>query len=335
MKKIIAIVLAALLIISLVGCGAEKKEETGENPQTVTEESETKPEENAQEPAADAAEPATAAEPLVLTDMMGREVTIPAVVERVVVITAADCEILYAIGAGDLVVGRGEYCNYPAEVLDIAAVQSGTETNLEQIIALQPQLVLTSAMDQDEDQIKSLMDAGIAVVTSDADSIWQTYESIEMIGKAVHHTDEAAALIQSMKDGFAAVSNVVPEGETKTVYFEVSPLEWGLWTAGKGTFMDEIAAMLGLENIFADVDGWQQVSEEQVLSRNPDYIVTISMYYGEGPTPVEEIMGREGWQSISAIANGNVLNVDSDSLSRPAPRLVEAASELADFVTGK
>ena len=97
------------------------------------------------------------------------------------------------------------------------------------------------------------------------------------------------------------------------------PLQYGLWTAGSGTFMDEIAAMLGLTNIFADVDGWAEVSQEQVIERNPDYIVTISMYYGEGPTPVEEILSRDGWADIAAVQNEAILNLPDNQLTRPGP----------------
>ena len=118
------------------------------------------------------------------------------------------------------------------------------------------------------------------------------------------------------------------------MYFEVSPLQYGLWTAGKGTFMDELATLCGLTNAFADVEGWSGISEEQVLERDPDYIVTITMYYGEGPTPVEEIASRAGWENLKAVQNGNIYNADSNAVSRPGPRLVDAAWELYDFVYG-
>ena len=122
---------------------------------------------------------------------------------------------------------------------------------------------------------------------------------------------------------------------TKTVYFEVSPLQYGLWTAGKGTFMDELATICGLKNAFDDVDDWASISEEQVIARDPDYIVTITMYYGEGPMPVDEILGREGWQDMKAVKNGQVFNAsDSNALSRPGPRLKDAAVELYNFIYG-
>ncbi len=270
-----------------------------------------------------------------VTDMTGREITLDAPATRVVALTASDCEILYALGAGDTLVGRGEYCDYPEEVQAVASVQSGYETNVEQIIALEPQVVLMATMAQTKEQVEALEAAGVHVIVSDAQDIAGVYTAIELIGAVTGKNDEAAALIAGMKDSFAAIAAKAEGDGSKTVYFEVSPLEYGLWTAGKGTFMDELAQMIGLKNAFEDVEGWAAISEEQVLERDPDYIVTISMYYGEGPTPVEEIMGREGWQELKAVKNEAVFNADSNEVSRPGPRLVDAAQALYDFVYGE
>ncbi len=270
-----------------------------------------------------------------VTDMTGREITLDAPATRVVALTASDCEILYALGAGDTLVGRGEYCDYPEDVQAVPSVQSGYETNVEQIIALEPQVVLMATMAQTKEQVEALEAAGVHVIVSDAQDIAGVYTAIELIGAVTGKNDEAAALIAGMKDSFAAIAAKVEGDGSKTVYFEVSPLEYGLWTAGKGTFMDELAQMIGLKNAFEDVEGWAAISEEQVLERDPDYIVTISMYYGEGPTPVEEIMGREGWQELKAVKNEAVFNADSNEVSRPGPRLVDAAQALYDFVYGE
>lgn len=274
--------------------------------------------------------PAMAESALTVTDMTGREVVLEGPATRIVALTASDVEILYAIGAGDTLVGRGEYCDYPAEALEVVSVQSGYETNIEQILALEPQVVIMATMAQTVEQIEQLENAGIRVIVSDAQSIAGVYEAITLIGAVTGHNDEAAALVASMQEAFARFEGMEATG--KTVYFEISPLQWGLWTAGKGTFMDELAGMLGLENAFGDVDGWAQVSEEQVLERNPDYIVTTSSYYGEGPTPVEEIVSRVGWEQVTAIANDAVFNADNDEITRPGPRLVHAIEALYDFI---
>jgi iron complex transport system substrate-binding protein len=287
------------------------------------------PAEATQAPAEQATE---APKGVTVTDMMGREVTLSEPATRVVALSAADCEVLFAVGAGDLLVGRGEFCDYPAQVLDVPAVQSGMETNIEQIIALAPQVLLMSAMAQTEDQVKQLEAAGIKVVVSDAKDIAGVYSAITMIGALTGHDTEAAEVVSSMQGTLDTLAARAGELEGKSVYFEVSPLQYGLWTAGKGTFMDEIATMLGLKNVFADATGWAEISEEQVLKANPDVIVTIAMYFGEGQTPVDEILSRPGWQDLTAVKNGDILSLQNNELSRPGPRIADGAQSLFDFV---
>ena len=318
-RKILSVLLAALLLTgALAACApaATAPEATATPTETATE-----------APAA-----TDAPNGVTVTDMTGREITLDEPATRVIALSAADCEVLYAVGAGDLIVGRGEYCDYPAEVLEIPAVQSGMETNIEQIIALKPQVLLMSAMAQTEDQIAQLEAAGIKVVVSDAQNIEGVYAAITMMGVLTGNEAQAAEVISGMKTTFESLAARVGELEGKSVYFEVSPLQYGLWTAGGGTFMDEISTMLGLKNVFADVTGWTQVSEEQVLKANPDIIVTIAMYFGEGQTPEEEILSRAGWQDMTAVKNGDILNLQTNELSRPGPRLADGAKALFDFV---
>ncbi len=325
--KMFALLLSLMMTLSLLaGCGSsddpagDKTDVPADTTQQTTQE--TKPENTS----------------ITVVDMMGREVTLPEVPTRVVALTADGCEILCALGAGGTLVGRGEYCDYPAQVLEIPAVSSGSETNLEQIIALQPQLVIMGTMDQPKEQVDQLEAAGITVVVSHADDgggqIDATYEAITLIGALMGRQDEAAEIIAEMMAAFEALRAKTAGLEGKSVYFEVSPLQYGLWAAGQGTFMNEIAEILGLENIFADVSGWAEVSEEQVIERDPDYIVTISMYFGDGPTPEEEILSRSGWENMTAIKNNAILNLQNNELSRPTPRLVEGAQMMFDFVYG-
>lgn len=273
---------------------------------------------------------------ILVSDMLGREVALQAPAKKIVALNPADCEILYAIGAGGALVGRGEYCSYPPEALDVASVQSGSETNLEQIIALSPELVVMSTMTQAPEQVEALESAGIKVYISDAANVEQVYQNITNLGALTGEVAEAAAVVDGMKTAFTSVEERASAAgaEQKTVYFEVSPLEYGLWTAGAGTFMDEIAAMLGLKNAFSDVQGWAEVSEEQVIERNPDYIVTIAMYFGSGVLPVDEILGRGGWENVTAVKNAAVFNADSNEISLPGPRLADGAEALCDFVYG-
>lgn len=266
------------------------------------------------------------------TDMKGREISLPAPASRVLAVSAADCEILYAIGAEDALIGRGEYCNYPEAVQSLPVVNSGAGLNLEQILALNPDLIIMSTMAQTIEQVSSLERAGIAVAVSEATGIAGVYESIALIGALTGRDTAADELIAQMQKAFADIKDQV-DASGKTVYFEISPLEYGLWTAGSGTFMDEIAEICGLHNIFHDVAGWMAISEEQVIARNPDYIITVTPVFEGGPSPVDEIKSRAGWEGLSAVQNDGILCADNDAITLPGPRLVDAAQVILDFIT--
>lgn len=273
---------------------------------------------------------ATAEGSVTVTDMFDREITITGPVTRVITMEPADCEIVCALGGEELLVGRGMYCDYPESVMELPALQSGSQTNIEALLALEPQVVIMSGMDHPREQVEQLERSGVQVVCTYAASIEETYEAIRLIGKVIGKADEADALVAQMQQTFADLA--AKSSQTgKTVYFEVMPLEWGLWSAGRGTFMDELAQICGLTNAFADVEGWQAISQEQVIARSPDYIVLVT---GMGESAVDEVMSRVGWEDVTAIRNGAVFNADSYAMTRPAPRLMQAALDLFNFING-
>jgi iron complex transport system substrate-binding protein len=277
---------------------------------------------------------AESTEGIEITDMTGQKIVLEEPADRIVGLTASDCEILYALNAGDTLVGRGEYCDFPEQILDVKAVKSGSDTNVEQIIALQPQLVIMGNMDQTQQQIDAIKNAGIQVLITDPQKIEDIYVAIEIIGKAVGKNDEAKGLIAEMQSTFDQITPIDSAEGKKTVYFEVSPLEYGLWAAGTNTFMDEIAKMAGLENAFSDFSGWGQVSQEQVFERDPDYIVAVPMSYGSELGHKQEIMNRKGWQNLKAVKNDAVYIADADEITRPGPRIANAAKDFYSFVCG-
>ncbi|MBQ7866247.1 MAG: ABC transporter substrate-binding protein [Clostridia bacterium] len=273
---------------------------------------------------------ALAEEAITVTDMFGRAVTLEEPATRIIATEPADCEILYALGCGDALVGRGLYCDYPAEVTALPTVHSGADTNLEEILALAPQVVIMNDMAHTVEQVNLLEQNGVKVITTNANSIPEVYQAIRLIGQVMGKNTEAETLITDMQTAFDDIA-AKAEQTDKTIYFEVMPLEWGLWSAGANTFMQELAEVCGMKNAFADLDGWQPISQEQVIDRDPDYIVLVT---GMGDGAVEEVMNRPGWQDIKAIQNGKVYNADSYTLTRPAPRLKDAAIDLYNFLYG-
>ena len=192
---------------------------------------------------------------LVLPDSRGVEITFDKIPESVVSLAPANTEILYALNAGDKIIAVSEYCNYPEEIANKTKLPTGEKLDIENLIALKPDLVITGYMSAMEDQFRQLETAGIKVFVTEANSLSETYETIEAIGKIIGKEKEADTLIKNMKDGF---DNIIKEVEGKaspTIYIEVSPLEWGLWTCGKNTFIQELIDIVGARNIFEDVEG--------------------------------------------------------------------------------
>ncbi len=212
-RKWMAFLLSVLMLLSMLALSACDDKKNGQETEapvpSVTETKEPEPSKESIDPdetKPDETEP-EGTDPeeqgIVVTDMTGRTIELEKPAEKVVALTASNCEIIYALGAGDTVVGRGEYCDYPAEVLDVPAVQSGKDTNIEQIIALEPDVLFMSTMAQTEEQVKQLENAGIAVIVSDAQDINGVYESIALMGKVMGKDKEAEEIVSSMKASFA------------------------------------------------------------------------------------------------------------------------------------
>lgn len=269
-----------------------------------------------------------------VTDSRGKEITFDKVPEKIISLLPSDTEIVYALGMGDKLIAVSTYCNYPDDTKNKQKLESGDKTNIEIIIGLEPDLIILGKMAQTEDQIKQLEDAGIKVILTDANNISETYSVIEMLGKTLNKNQAAADIINGMKKDFADIKNQINGKTPKKVYIEISPLQYKLWSCGKGTFHDELLTLVGATNIFSDIDGWKEVSEEQVLSRNPDIIITtVGPMYGVDD-PVGEIKGRANWGTIDAIKNNKVYVTDSDAIQRPGPRLAEAAKDLVKIIYG-
>lgn len=263
-----------------------------------------------------------------ITDQTGKEVTFEEPAEEIVATLPAEAETLFALGEGDRIVARGTYVDYPAEeVEEIPLISTYDEVNAEEIIALDPDAILLS-VGLDEDYIRQLEEAGIKVVQFDAKNIEDVYESINLVGQIVDREDAAQELIEEMQTTFAEIEEKTQDAEVQSVYYEISPLEYGLWAAGEGTFMNEIGSLMNLENTFADIDQFAEISEEQVLERSPEWIITTLEEEGA----VEEIMNRRGWDQIPAIQKGQVITVGDSEFTRPGPRLMDGAQRLYDYI---
>ncbi len=269
--------------------------------------------------------------PLSITDNLGREVTLTAQPQSIVSLAPSNTEILFAVGAGDQVVGVTQFCNYPPEATTREQIGgfSAKTISVEKIVALKPDLVLSVGKIQ-QPVIESLEQAKIAVVALDPQTFDDVYANILLVGQLTGHEEEATKVVAQMKDRIAAVqarAKDVPADQRPSVFWEV----WDepLMTAGPTTFTGQMIELAGAANIFSDVkEQYPQVSAEEVISRNPAVILGPDSH-AEALT-TEKVKSRPGWGDIQAVQDGRIYLINGDIASRPGPRLADGVEAIAD-----
>jgi iron complex transport system substrate-binding protein len=269
---------------------------------------------------------------LTFTDGLGREVKLNGPAQRVVSMAPSNTEILFAIGAGKQVIGRDALSDYPEEAKSLPDIGSTFDKlNTEQIVALKPDLVLAAEINTPE-QVKQLEDLGLTVYyLKNPLTLEEMYGNLEIAAKLTGHEKETATLIDSLKKRVAAVDEkIAPISSRPNVFYELDATDPAKpYTAGKGTFITQLIDRAGGHNIAADLDGYPQMSLEQVVAADPAFIILGDARYG---VSAETIAQRPGWENLSAVKNGKVLPFNDDLVSRPGPRLVDALEELAKLL---
>lgn len=268
-----------------------------------------------------------------LTDDMGREVAIPASVERVVSLAPSVTESLYAIGAGDKVVGRSSFDNYPPEVVDVPEIGGfvAEDFSVEAIVALEPDIVIGGS-DLQAPLADALEAASVPFFVFHPATFEDVYHMIETLGTITGHADGAATVVDDMQTRLAAVEAVVsdvPADERPTVFYEV----WDepLITAGPNTFIGQMIVHAGGRDIFSDVpDQYPTISAEVVIERQPQ-VIFGPQTHAEALT-IEAISVRPGWADLPAVANGAIYFLDDDTVSRNGPRIIDAVESMATYL---
>jgi len=269
---------------------------------------------------------------LSFTDGLGREVKLAGPAQHIVSLAPSNTEILFAIGAGKQVVGRDQLSDFPEEAKNVTDIGSTFEAlNTEKIVSLKPDLVLAAEINTSE-QVKQLENLGLTVYyLKNPSTLEGMYKNLEIVAQLTAHDQEAATLIESLKKRVAAVDEkIAPLNARPNVFYELDGTDPAKpYTAGKGTFITQLIERAGGHNIAADLDGYPQMSLEQVVAADPAFIILGDARYGVTP---ESIAQRPGWKNLTAVKNGKVLPFNDDLVSRPGPRLVDALEELAKLL---
>ena len=332
MKRLLVLALTVVLVVSLaLACGSTPTPTATTKPvapSTATMPPPPPPTTTAApRPTATVPAPtATSAPAVTVIDDLGKSLTFVKPPERIVSIAPSVTEILFAIGAGNRVVGVSDFTTYPPEAAKLPAV-GGMPLNYEKVVSLKPDLVI-GADTTSADDISKMTSLGLKVLVINKTDLEGIFGDIELIGKAAGVQSAAADLASSMRKDLAALKTEIAAAKTKPRVFV--ELDETLYTVGPGSFIQPLIELAGGANIAADAkSAYPQFSVEQVIARDPEIILLADAAYG---MTSDTVRARQGWDKIAAVKNNAVFPVDSDTISRPGPRIVKALRQMASLI---
>jgi iron complex transport system substrate-binding protein len=265
-----------------------------------------------------------------LTDGLGREVTLKKPATAIVSTSPSITESLFAIGAGNLIIGRDEYSISPEEALDIPSFGSlYGNFPAETILEMSPDLVIAAEIIPEE-QIYALEELGLTVFwQSDPKDFNDLYQNLIVMGQLTGLEAETHTLIESLKIRVSAVEEkTIGLDETPLVFYELDATDPdNPWTSGTGTFIDAILMIAGGRNIGGVLEGdYAQISSEEIINQNPDIILLADAAYGVTP---EMVADRSGWDGITAVKLNALYPIDPFLTSVPGPNLVTGLEAIA------
>jgi iron complex transport system substrate-binding protein len=268
--------------------------------------------------------------PIEIIDGLGRTVRLERHAERIVSLAPSNTEILFAIGAGDQVVGRDEFSDYPEAALTVPSIGgSFGEIIYEALIELQPDLVFAGEITPAE-QVREMEELGLTVFwLTNPVTIQGMFTNLETTSLLAGHADKTRELIGDLTARLETVQQALAEVETRPlVFYEIDgsdPL--APWTSGKGTFIDTLIQLAKGKNIGRVLDGdYAQISIEELLVQDPDVILLGDAAWG---VTAESVAARAGWETLQAVETQLIFPFDDNLASRPGPRLIEGLETLA------
>ena len=255
-----------------------------------------------------------------MPDDAGDTVAIAAPASRIASMIPATTEILFAIGAGEAVVGRTTWCDYPPAASAVRNLGDGISPNLEAILATHPDLVVLYNSARNAEAAERIRAAGIPALRLNTDALADVPRVARLLGRATGH-DRGADSVATAFDTALRAATITPAAHTPKVLLLV--WEQPPMTIGRGSFLNELVERAGGRNVFDDVPASAgTVSIEAVASRDPDLILTAT----EGPV---SFVSRPEWQVVRAVRERRFLHVSGSEFNRPGPRSPTAIRELS------
>lgn len=254
----------------------------------------------------------------IFIDDLGRTVEVPSKVERVVSLAPSITESVFAVGAGDRLVGVTSYCDHPIEALNVPKVGDTINPSLETIIAMKPQLVFVSTASQIEGFTRAMEARGIPVFVSAPSTLDEVLADLRRMGEIFGTQERSLELLSGLQERISDAESRA-DRSNKRVFVQISSEP--LFTAGKGSFITDLIERAGGKSVTADIPtAYPKLSKETAAALDPEYLILS----GSNATPNAVLLrGATGRKT---------LRIDPDHISRPGPRLVNAFETIVDFL---
>lgn len=261
-------------------------------------------------------------------DGVGRRVNVPAQIKRIVTISPDLTETIYALGLDDKLVGDTNYCDVPPAAKLKPHVGSAKTPSLEAIAALHPDIVLASTSINEVQTVDSLARVGIPVYTTDPQTVRGLLESIRNVANVLGAAAQGQALVSQLQGRLDALHAKLMDLPMAHVVFVV--WESPLITIGQNTFIADALRFAGAESVILADQKWPQISFEEVVRLQPDYIV-FTANHGDSGELLARLRTQQNWKGLHAVEMGHVVII-SDEIARPSVGLIGAVEEVAHDV---
>jgi iron complex transport system substrate-binding protein len=249
--------------------------------------------------------------------------------KRIVSLAPNLTETIYALGLEDRLAGDTDYCDTPAAAKSKPHVGNPQNPSIEAVVALHPDLVLATTSINRMETADALKRLGIAVYTSDPETVRGMLDSTERLADVVGAPRQGANLVARLQQRLDGLQAKLKERPMAHVLFVV----WmdPLLTVGQNTFIADALRWAGAESVVVSKQKWPQLSIEEVVRLEPDYIVFTTDHGGSGASQLRDLRARPAWRDLDAVELGHVVDV-SEEVVRPSPGLVDAIEQLAHLL---
>jgi iron complex transport system substrate-binding protein len=270
-----------------------------------------------------------AAFPMTITDDEGTVTELDAEPQRVVSLTPATTELMFALDRGDKLVARGAFDDYPPEAAALPAVAEFTGVVIEDVVNLDPDLVLAGGNNfNSAEDISRLRDLGMPVIVLYADDLEGVQSDISLVAQAVGAETEADEINESIQARIDEVSTAVAGLDTPRTFYEIGYDSGVIYAPAPESFISDMIGIAGGESINTSDPTVFSMSREELVTADPQVIVLGDSAY---PPPIcpDSVADRSGWAGITAVTNGDVRPVNDVIVTRPGPRIGEGLAALA------